>query len=332
MKLHWAQAVRAVGLGLLAWLITRADWGQLHAYIAGANLHYLFIMPVFTVAMVAVRAWRWNRLLSVHGVAFSPCRAWTAYAAGVFLGVFTPGRLGDLAKALYARDERGLPWSQALAGAVLDRLFDVACMGLVALWALAHLGWMGDWGEGALSSGRGWALGGLFFAVGAGTWFAGRALLRSPSDRAPLGRLAAFLRRMGRQVGVLFRAAGKSALALTLLAYAIYFAQTICIAQALYLPLSAADVVASIALVGLASFLPLSVAGLGTREGLLALIMAHRAVPESLEAALAYSALFFAFCFAVPGLLGFACFWARPLSLQALRGSASREFNAGEDV
>lgn len=329
--MRWAQGVRAVGLGILAWLITRADWGQLHAHLVGVDIHYLLAMPLFTVLMVAVRAWRWNRLLGVHGAPFSPWRAWTAYATGVFLGAFTPGRLGDLAKALYARDERGLPWSQALAGAVLDRLFDVVCMGLLALWALAHLGWLGAWRGGGLPTESGWVLGGLLFAgaVGAGCV---RLMLRTQLSHAgTLVRLKAFLGGMGDQVSMLFRAVGKSALALTLLAYIIYFAQTICIARALYLPLSAADVVAAIVLVGLASFLPLSVAGLGTREGLLALIMAHRAVPESLEAALAYSALFFAFCFAIPGLLGFACFWARPLSLGALRNTASSEFNAGED-
>lgn len=328
MNMRWAQGVRIVGLGVLAWLLVRANWGQLQAHLVGVDISYLLVMPLFTIVMIAVRAWRWNRLLSVHGAPFSPLRAWSAYATGVFLGVFTPGRLGDLAKALYARQERGLPWHQALAGAVLDRLFDVACMGLLALWALVHLGWMGR----ALPGASGWALGGVLFAAGMGTWFARRALPAKAASWASLGGLSAFLRGMGHQMSVLFRAAGKSGLALTVLAYAIYFAQTICIARSLYLPLSAADVVAAIALVGLASFLPLSVAGLGTREGLLALIMAHRAVPESLEAALAYSALFFAFCFAVPGLLGFACFWARPISLEALRGSASREFNAGEDA
>ena len=111
----------------------------------------------------------------------------------------------------------------------------------------------------------------------------------------------------------------------------IYFAQTVALARGLDLPLATSDIIASVILIGLASFLPLSIAGVGTREGVLALIMAHRAVPDSLEAALAYSALIFAFCFLVPGLLGFACFWHKPLSWQSLRRSTSEAFNVGEE-
>ena len=82
--------------------------------------------------------------------------------------------------------------------------------------------------------------------------------------------------------------------------------------------------VAAIVLVGLAAFLPISVAGFGTREGLLALVFAHRAVPDSLEMALAYSGLFFGFCFAVPALMGFACWLKNPLSLAELRKGTSK--------
>jgi uncharacterized membrane protein YbhN (UPF0104 family) len=123
----------------------------------------------------------------------------------------------------------------------------------------------------------------------------------------------------------LTRGIGLGAGALTGLAYAVYFAQTALLAQALGLALSVPDVVAAIVLVGLASFLPISVAGLGTREGLLALIMGHRGIPHSLEAALAYSGLFFLFCFAVPAALGFACWLKNPLSLAALRQPAVQE-------
>ena len=64
--------------------------------------------PAWTAALVAVRAWRWNILLAAQGIPFSQWRACVAYASGIFIGTFTPGRLGDLSKALYVRQERDI--------------------------------------------------------------------------------------------------------------------------------------------------------------------------------------------------------------------------------
>ena len=54
----------------------------------------------------------------------------------------------------------------------------------------------------------------------------------------------------------LVRLVGWYAAALTVLAYTIYFAQTVALARGLNLPLGASDIIASIVLVGLASFCP----------------------------------------------------------------------------
>jgi len=317
---RWSSVLlRAFGFLLLVYLLYRADWQLLHVIWERLDVSYLYVLPLLTVMMIAVRAWRWNLLLRVHGAAFSPVRAWSVYATGVFLGTFTPGRLGDLAKAFYVRQERGLDWEKALAGALLDRLFDVAFMGLIAVWALFHLSVEIDTGL-------------LLVAIAllAGVVFAFR-LLGKRLSRWPFASVTRwskamdFVRSMRAELGQLTRAIGFWAAVLTIVAYGIYFTQTIYLARALDLPLSEGDIVAAIVLVGLASFLPLSVAGLGTREGILALVMARRAVPDGLEAALAYSALFFSFCFIVPGILGFVCWLARPFSMESLKQQARQK-------
>ena len=329
MTFRPSTCVRSVGVGLLVWLLFGADWTSLRGLFAQVDITHLYAMPAYTAALIAVRAWRWNILLAAQKSAFTPWKAYSAYASGIFIGTFTPGRLGDLSKALYVRHERDISWESALAGAVLDRLFDVVFMACLALWAVVHLDLWGAMrpiiGEiSDASNARG-----LVFAILLSVLFVA-ALWALLAKRLRRG-LGAFVSTLRGECWGLVRSVGWYAAALTVLAYTIYFAQTVALARGLNLPLGASDIIASIVLVGLASFLPLSVAGLGTREGGLALIMAHRAVPDSLEASLAYSALFFAFCFVVPGLLGFACFWQRPLSWQALRRSTSEAFNVGED-
>ena len=321
--------LRFVGVALLGWMLLGADWTSLGRLFTQVNITYLYAMPAYTAALIAVRAWRWNILLAAQEVAFTPWKACSAYASGIFVGTFTPGRLGDLSKALYVRQEREVSWESALVGAVLDRLFDVLFMGCLAIWAVVHLDLLGAIRLLIGSIVYGFHPSGLVFAALLGVLLIGAlsALLLHRLGRA----LKAFVFSLRGECKSLIRSVGWYAVALTGLAYTIYFAQTVALARGLDLPLATSDIIASVVLIGLASFLPLSVAGVGTREGGLALIMAHRAVPDSLEAALAYSALFFAFCFLVPGLLGFACFWHKPLSWQALRRSTSEAFNVGEE-
>ena len=312
MKGRGAWLLRALGLGLFIWLIGRADWSAFSRVFAELDAPLLFILPVLTAIMIGLRAWRWNLLLAVREQALPLGRAWGIYAIGLFLGSVTPGRLGDLAKAWYVRGEGQVDWDQALAGALTDRLFDVAFMAVLAVWALFQLEPRGLWSGGGMGlymvSGLGFA---LFFATDWRRWLQQR-------------RAFAFLLGLKDEVVHLVRGAGPGAALLTLLGFAVYFTQTVLLARALGLMLAPGDVVAAIVLVGLAAFLPISVAGFGTREGLLALVFAHRAVPNSLEMALAYSGLFFGFCFAVPALMGFACWLKNPLSLAELKAGTAR--------
>lgn len=307
-----AWLLRGIGLVLLAWLIDQAEWQQLSILLTQINLGDLYVLPLLTAVMLGLRAWRWNLLLAAQDIKFPLSRAWAVYAIGVFLGSFTPGRLGDLAKAFYLRQERRVSWERAVAGALLDRLFDVFFMLVVAVWAVYHLDFLPGM---TLQRAIAGAAIGLVFAVlimkgrrpeeAFGRW------LRSWKLFGCIGNLRVELSGLLNRVGI-------GALVLTCLAYGVYFTQTALLARAIGLELSVADVSAAIVLVGLAAFLPISVAGLGTREGILTLVMVRKAVPNSLEMALMYSGLFFAFCFVFPAALGALCWIKTPLSLKKI--------------
>ena len=308
-----AWLLRGVGLVLLAWLIDQAEWQQLSILLAQISLGDLYVLPLLTAVMIGLRAWRWNLLLAAQDIKLSLSRAWAVYAIGVFLGSFTPGRLGDLAKVFYLRQERRVSWERAVAGALLDRLFDVCFMLVVAVWAVYHLDFLPGMTLQRAIAGVGIGL--VFAFLVAKGWNPEGAFGRWLRNR----RLFAFVGNLKEEASGLLNRAGIGAFLLTLLAYSVYFTQTALLARALGLELSVADVSAAIVLVGLAAFLPISVAGLGTREGILALIMARKGIPDSLETALMFSGLFFSFCFVVPGMIGFACWLKNPLPLTVLK-------------
>ena len=304
--------LRSIGLFLFAWLVSTAEWSRIGGLIFQINTSKLYWLPVITVVLIGLRTWRWNLLLGWRHLQLPAAQAWSIYATGIFLGSFTPGRLGDLAKAAYLRQERGVSWEQATAPTLADRLFDVVFLLLLGGWALYHLELLSfnllHW-AGAVG------IGGLVFAL----VFKSGALWRRLHQRLQHWRVYEFVAALRHEMGALLRWSGLRALGLTALAYGAYFTQTALLAEALGLELTVADVAAAITLLGLAAFLPISIAGLGTREGILVLVMVHKAVPHSLEAALMFSAMFFFFCFVVPGILGFFCWLRTPLSLEGIR-------------
>ena len=309
-------------MGLLAWLLWRADWGGIVARLSGTAPEVWLYSPLMTIALFLLRAWRWWSLAVVGNQgAMGLGRAWAIYATGFFLGAITPGRLGDMAKAVYGHREGGLPLARTVAGTLVDRLFDAGLLALMAGWALWHLGLGRGWYAQASSP---WiyglplaALGGIGFLG----WTPVRSAVARPFRKSRWGRFALGV---GEEIQGL---AGRRCLAasgLTLAAYAVYFSHTFLLSRSLGMALSYADMVAITVLIGLAAFLPISVAGLGTREGVLVVAMGALGVANSLEVALAYAALFFLACYVFPALLGLGCWWARPLSLADVRSQSNK--------
>jgi glycosyltransferase 2 family protein len=296
--------VRGLGLAVFFWLIYRVDWSLLSATLDGVNQSYLYVLPVFTVLMVALRTWRWALLLEAGRIGLGPLRAFSLYATGLFLGSFTPGRMGDMAKAFYLQRKYDVSWSRSISGTLLDRLFDLGVLLTVGAWSLGQFGlWdvLMPW----IAAG---VVIGLIFAVIIRRWARPRDW-----DRLRRHKIWQYIARCRVDVVQVARRAGLRAMLLTLMAYAVYFSQTVLLAEAVGLGLAPSDMVALIALIGLASFLPVSIAGLGTREGLLYWGLLMRETSESLERAMTYSGLFLCFCYLLPALLGGLCWLGNPL-------------------
>ncbi|NIV40223.1 MAG: UPF0104 family protein, partial [Anaerolineae bacterium] len=64
-------------------------------------------------------------LLQMQGIAYAYNDSFLVFMAGVFLGLVTPGRLGEMSKALYLKQDVDVPLSEGLASVLVDRLFDL---------------------------------------------------------------------------------------------------------------------------------------------------------------------------------------------------------------
>ena len=108
-----------------------------------------------------------------------------------------------------------------------------------------------------------------------------------------------------------------TAIVLTVLTYAIFFGQCYILALALGLPVGFIQATFAVALGILVELLPISFAGLGTREATIIAYLGTARVPA--EAALGFSLLVFMTFYVASGMIGMIAWWLKPVPLKRLR-------------
>ncbi len=165
-----------VALGIvIALLVVASVFGDIQAYRhlwGGLRWEVVALILVLALLNHGVRYWRWERLTRrASGVDFRCARMLPVYAAGSVF-IFTPARLGEAVKSVYARQYCGVSVSASLPVLLLERVGDVLVMALLAATGLLILGENANLLAGGLVLGA--ALLALWLWRPALRWLAGR--------------------------------------------------------------------------------------------------------------------------------------------------------------
>ncbi len=263
--------MRFVGPLLLGWVLWRfGDFQALASAFERAALWPLLLAVVLDAGVIHAKLVRWQSLLAACKFRVGTAEAYRAYLPSLFLGLATPGRVGDLVRIQYLKRDHGVRYPDGLAVSVVDRLCDVYVLLAFVSLGVAHL-------TSALSAPLaattwlaviGVALAPLLLfiprvAEPAATWLHSRVAGPEASD-GPAVFFDALRSQMGRALVV--------PLATTVTAFLINYLQAWLVASALGLGLSFADVLAVVSLSSLLGLLPISVSGVGVREAFFALV------------------------------------------------------------
>ncbi len=256
--------VRLVGPALLVLVIARTpDPRAILRAVAAASAGPLLLAALLNVLNIHLKVVRWQAILRVRGITYGTGRAWVSFLTSLYLGMLTPGRVGDVLRARYLRHDLGVPYSEGIASVVVDRLCDLYVLVVfVAVGAVRYapvlrggLAWI-TWAGVAAT-----ALGPLVLLVpGVAEGVLGRAFARlSPEGSSGLAR---FLEAVRANVGrpLLFT------LPLTVATFFVNYVQGWLIARAIGLPMTFLDATCLLAIASLLGLLPISVSGVGVRE------------------------------------------------------------------
>ncbi len=281
--------IRLLGIILFIFILTRIDPSNVLSTITTANPWYLAAAVVLNIPMVFLKSWRWHSLLKMQDVDYGLSQAFPAYFSGIYLGLATPGRLGELGRVFYLTNDKGLSFGGAFASVLVDRLSDIYLLLLVGGYGFIAF---------CLLPG-GMILSVIILAILLALPLLllskriGKGLIRLVYQTNLLGR---FEEKIDTSVDQFYSGVGGLAnprltlpLLITLAAYAIFFTQCYLLALSLNFSLSFVDIAIYMAVANLVSLIPVSIAGIGTRDATLIALFSLQGIRA--ESALSYSLL-----------------------------------------
>lgn len=267
--LSWRRwPLAALGPLALAGILSQVDRPALLEALGGADPLLLVLAYSTPLPAIGIRVVRWRLLLGEAGSAWSFRELLILYTRAIALGALTPGRVGELVKAAPLAS-RGIGLPRAIRSVVVDRLWDVGCLAVLAVFALPVFGIR------LASAETRWIGAALAIVAVAGGAFVGAG---------GVGRLRRWLPALADEAPGLARRVGLACAGLTAVAWAITLAASWFYAVALGMPIGYAEMLVLAALCSLVASLPISIAGAGTRDATLLLVLTPLGIarPETL--------------------------------------------------
>ncbi len=267
---------------------------------------------------IHLKVWRTQQLCKLGGHDYSTGDAWRAMLPSIYLGMVTPGRVGDVVRVQYMRQDLGLSRAEGLAIIVMDRFCDLyVLLGFVAA-GVAHFAgvFVGRLGAITWLGVAATALLPLAFLVRGPADFVFRQVARRvDASGEPLDRFLATLRGLIRP---------RLALAVppTIAAFLVNYVQGWLAARAMGVELGFADVVFMMAITSLLGLLPISMSGAGVREVFMALVFPT--IGLSREQGVAFGLLVFVVIYVSCALAGLVAWQWSPPPLAVAQNSGDK--------
>lgn len=265
--------IRLVGLGLGAWIYMSFDISKSLKRLLDIDATVILVLLVCCLASISLRTLRW--FLIIRKYSREPrFRSTLKYQfIGIFWGVLTPGRIGETAKTLYFSKYDGLDLARNLFIMFMDRFWEL--IGFVIVNMILFQTYILTQGSGTIPFAQLLLVQAAVLLVGFLAWVYRTMLLRLVGRALHLGRIhkiATKIEYLAADAHLFTILDACKYIGVSLAAWLAYYLTYIVIARALAIPLLDIQVVVAAAIAALAVMIPISIAGIGTRDAALVYI------------------------------------------------------------
>ncbi len=257
-----------ISIGLLGLVFTRVDFRQAWTQFQNLSFGFIIFALLYYTALQCLSCLRWQVVLSSTKNSVPNIILLSSYFAGMFLNIFLPGALGGDVYRVYRVAKVTKDSEVALVSVFLERFTGLAALSALAIFGLAP----------AFRVVGRWDIILIFFAC-VGALVAGVLLIASPkllmlaepilhklrlvSLASRLAKIQILLREFAQNRQALALSIGLSFLLQLGIVYYHYL-----IAQQLEIPVSFSELLVFIPIIVVVTLLPISLGGLGIKEGL----------------------------------------------------------------
>jgi len=305
---------RLIGIGIFIYIISKVDLSSIVNQYKKSDTRLILISSIIIIIFILTKSLRWKAIANIQGINLSLKESILVYTSSLYLGIITPGRIGDFAKSYYIIN-KGIPIGKALFSSLADRLFDL--LFIVLAGYISVIFFPNIFKHQFLLSTLIVALilTILIILIRKKEIFIKVINLILPKSRfkSTSTKLSSISKELIQEFA-LFNAKNLAfIITLTLVAWACHYTFFVLSAHSLRIETSISNIIISISAAIFMSLLPISIAGFGTRD--IALIIIFNRIGLSKEQAITFS-LSFVLVYIIIGLLGFICWMISPIEIK----------------
>lgn len=287
--LTWAVKILVSG-GLLYWLLSKIDRGQLWDTVQHASLVWLALALAMYLVVILISSWRWHRLLEAQHVHVTYPQLTGSFLVATFFNNFLPSNIGG--DVIRIRDTAAPAGSRTRAATIvlLDRAIGMIGLAFVAALGATIATELGDrepfnpmWLWIAMSAGAVVVVFALFYPKMIGVLLKPLKIFHQEWVGLQISRLIHAMEKFAEAPWALVQCFG-GALAVQVVIIGFYAVT----AYAMHIPMPVVHLAVLIPMSFVVQMLPLSVNGFGVRESIFVFYFARLGLPKESAIALSF--------------------------------------------
>ena len=116
--------LQILGPIIFIYILFQIDYQLLFEEIKLLKWPFLILAAFFMIFEIAIKSLRWQCILSSLGIMIAKGKCLSLHWLGIFVGTITPGRLGELIK-IYFLKNKGYDAFRSFFSVILDRIIDI---------------------------------------------------------------------------------------------------------------------------------------------------------------------------------------------------------------
>jgi len=302
-----------LGIALFVIIISTTNIVEIFRHIKNINPFYLLLAALITFPMFLSKSLCWNYIIRKQGIKYDFKNSLLMYWAGVYIGFLTPGKIGEISKALYLKKD-GHSMGESIIGVILDRISDFIFLLTFAL--IGSLFLLGFIQKQVIILLLGIL---IFFVIFIIFWRIGlikmifkkmlSVLLPPKYQKSWNINIQDFI--SGLKIFKL-----KNYLIIfiiTAFSWLFYYLQMYVLTRGIGMDISFLYLAVFVTITGFITLIPVSISGIGTRDASLILLLSPLLIPK--EQIIVFSALMLAMLL-FAGLIGLICWLIKPLRIK----------------